>query len=126
MTPVIQPSSLGACIVSHLLGHFKFATVAQTRGDTGGSKRVAANVFGGCTDSNCPHGRACFTDREIENISHANPVLTAIGKNLNQIARNMNWAKLSGLPLLKNDILTFHGISELKSKILLNAFSADD
>ena len=58
-----------------------------------------------------------LTDREIEIISHANRQLAALGRNLNQIARSMNRAELTHLPLSREDILTLHGISELKSQI---------
>ena len=58
-----------------------------------------------------------LTDREIEIVSHVNRALAALGRNLNQIARNMNRAELTGLPLSKNDILTLHAIFELKSQI---------
>ena len=126
VSPVMEPGGLGAGMVGHLLNHFEFSAITQIFGDPGGPKRVAANVFGGCTDPNCPHEQAFFTDREIENISHVNRVLAAIGKDLNQIARNLIQAKLLGLPLSKNDILTFHGISELKSKIVFNSSFTKD
>ena len=58
-----------------------------------------------------------LTDREIESVSHAHRGLAALGRNLNQIARSMSRSELTYLPLSKNDILTLHGISELKSQI---------
>ena len=58
-----------------------------------------------------------LTDREIEIVSYANRALAALGRNLNQIARSMNRAELTYLPLSEKEKLTLKGIAELKGQI---------
>ena len=58
-----------------------------------------------------------LTDREIEIVSYANRALAALGRNLNQIARSMNRAELTYLPLSEKEKLTLEGITELKGQI---------
>ena len=59
-----------------------------------------------------------MTDAEIEVLRLASYQLAGIGRNLNQIARNLNSAALQGTPVAEKDDLRLEQLTELRRMVL--------